>query len=67
MQLNKISCILLAHHCVLKWRKWQVVMKTSFIRNILITQLILIKFALHLLVRKCQAFQLHLLFNVRLP
>ena len=39
-------------------------MKTSFIYNFLISQLILIKFTLKLFVYKCLSFQTHLILDV---
>ena len=42
-------------------------MKTSFINNILNSQLVLIKFALKLFVCKCLSFQTHLLLDLRSP
>ena len=42
-------------------------MKTSFINNILKSQLILIKFALKLFVCKCLSFQTHLLLDLLFP
>ena len=40
-------------------------MKTSFINNFLISQPLLIKFALKLFVYKCLSFQTHLRLDVR--
>ena len=42
-------------------------MKTSFINNILYSQMILIKFALKIFVCKCLSFQTHLLVDLRFP
>ena len=42
-------------------------MKTSFIHNILNSQLILIKFALKVFVCKCLSFLAHLLLDLRFP
>ena len=42
-------------------------MKTSFINDFLISQQILIKFALKLFVFKCLSFQTHLHLDLRFP
>ena len=65
MHFNQISCISLASHCIFKWRLCQAVMKTSFINNFIISQPILMDFALKLFMNKYLSFQTHLLLDMR--